>query len=208
MENEIRQQNLTKPPIKLSFAVKQGMGILKKNFRNQKLRETAVSILKDAAETEDIEACWRFAACLRYGIGIGKNRDFAISYALIAKEAGSIDGLFWFGISIKPFSEGLPFIMEAEAKGYLLAKWFLAIQTLRGRKGDTENASQIIFEIGTNGGDALLTVELACILENGLLGFPSYPSEADRLREIGKTFSFSDSSFLYYLRMVKNKNLD
>lgn len=197
------QQNEIQIPInsqvqKLSLA-QFGMELLKQKFKDQKSRIQAVAFLQAAADHGDVEASWRFSACLFYGIGIKKNYDFAIMYAEIAMKAGSLDGLFWYSIILKPAQKGLIYLQEAIDKGHLVAKFVKAFHFLRNGSQNVDEFAETLTDIALNGGDRFLMYQYALFLDGGLHGFPLYPSEAARFREIATTLPFCDSSFLYYL---------
>jgi TPR repeat protein len=104
----------------LTSQVNQAMDLLHPNCKNRQARELAFSILQNAANNGDIEACWRVSAMHYIGMGTEKNLEIANSYAEIAMEKGSLDGFMWFGLSCESNEICLAFIREAEKKDILL----------------------------------------------------------------------------------------
>jgi hypothetical protein len=67
------------------------------------------------------------------GIGIEKNQEFANVYTSMALDAGSFNGLFWFGVSCDTHEKGDPFFKEAAEKGHIVTKWVIALRNMNSR---------------------------------------------------------------------------
>lgn len=189
----------------------EGMLILRENLFDQTTQQQAFALFKEAADQlNDIEACWRVAACLFQSIGTNEDKKSAKIYAQKAMEGGSVDGTFWYGKCQDSPEDQFKYFKQTSDQNYPAGKYNFGICTYRGlgtRKSEWKGKKilQEVFESG----DRYLTILYAMYLEQGWCGFTQDVQKSNELYRLAKTQPLSDSSvfFLFGLdpSLIKTK---
>jgi hypothetical protein len=190
-------QEITMNP---SLTIKFGMDLLRQKFEEKESKKFAAHLFKESADQNDVENCWRLAACYQLGIGVQKSIPLSRKYSQIAMEGESSDGGFWFARSENNLSIRRDLLEKESKKGHLASKILLAECFLQGLGTEKRiDEAKKLFETVCLFGDQFLTFSYAQILKTGLYNYPKNEIHANALFELSKDQPLSDCCFFLSL---------
>jgi TPR repeat protein len=179
-----------------SKMVGEGMQILRNNLFDPESEKKAFQLFKNAADVHnDVEACWRVAACYVNSIGTHKDLNQGKLYAKTAMDNGSVDGIFWYGLCQDKPEDQFQFFKQASDRNHLPGKYWVGFSNSTGRGIEkNETNGKLVLEQVFNSGDRFWSFTNAYCFENGLYGFETHLNQANQLYSKSKIQPLSDQS--------------